>query len=856
MLIAKYTCNASGIVPTFNSRYVYEVNETESNGIYTVEITSEDDFTSCSFKDKSKLLTVEFLKVTSKVTNMFNMFSGCKNLTSLDLSNWNTSKVTSMSNMFYGCNNLTSLDVSNFNTSNVTNISYMFNGCNNLTSLDVSNFDTKNVTNMAAMFNGCEKLTSLDVSNWNTSKVSTMYQMFWHCYKLKMLNGANNWNVSSLENTQWMFVGCRNLTAFDMSGWIAPKLSNTYAMFSYCESLTTLDISGWSHLACETFYGCSNLVEIKTSNRILCNTNISSVFYNCQKLTSLDVSNFDTSEVTNMNAMFQNCTNLTSLDVSNFNTGKVTDMGAMFQNCISLTTLDLSNWDTSSVIDMNQMFRECKALTSLDLSNWKNSNVTAMNAMFHSCTNLVSLDLSNFNTDKVTNISYMFHNCNSLVSVDLSSFDTSNVLDMNSMFYSCTNLTSLDVSNFNTSKVTDMSSMFQNCKLLTSLDLSNFDTSSVTNMASMFAICDNLTIIGLIYANIDTINKLPTPSISTIYIDANIDQTAYTGSSKLEAYEQRTITINIPTALRSNEEIADRIYWNDEDKHYYIEQNINPNTNETLETPNIIASGIKQPIYLKTYENELSVGIQNIQPSYMSISVPFFEIPTDYEYKWEDELDYIKQSFELRFPDEEDVPNGWGFMGIPGEEESNTNFPSGAMLIDYWFLESEKYTAIMKIPDSGYVKIETEAGTSFMMAYYDDEKWVKNSSSYNSGSNVQITEPNVTHFAVCTGTTPVTYITINGVKYYYNSQISQNGYGEPYMNDIYVTPGLKALIDWVDNCTDEEFVRDFDQHFHRDYTLRYFLLVITLGMVDNLGKNMMLDTWDNKIFMPRFYDCD
>ena len=27
-------------------------------------------------------------------------------------------------------------------------------------------------------------------------------------------------------------------------------------------------------------------------------------------------------------------------------------------------------------------------------------------------------------------------------------------------------------------------------------------------------------------------------------------------------------------------------------------------------------------------------------------------------------------------------------------------------------------------------------------------------------------------------------------------------------------------------------------------------------MVDNLGKNMMLDTWDNKIFMPRFYDCD
>ena len=68
--------------------------------------------------------------------------------------------------------------------------------------------------------------------------------------------------------------------------------------------------------------------------------------------------------------------------------------------------------------------------------------------------------------------------------------------------------------------------------------------------------------------------------------------------------------------------------------------------------------------------------------------------------------------------------------------------------------------------------------------------------------------------------------------------------------------GLKALIDWVDNCTDEEFVRDFEQHFHKDYTLRYFCLVTLIGAVDNLGKNMMLDTADNKIFFPRFYDID
>ena len=102
------------------------------------------------------------------------------------------------------------------------------------------------------------------------------------------------------------------------------------------------------------------------------------------------------------------------------------------------------------------------------------------------------------------------------------------------------------------------------------------------------------------------------------------------------------------------------------------------------------------------------------------------------------ELEYLKQSFELRFPDEDDVTAEWGFMGVEGEDGS----------------------------------------------------------------------------------------------------------------------GIKALVDWVDKSSDEEFVRDFEQHFHKDYTLRYYLIVMVCGMVDNLGKNMMLDTWDNKIWMPRFYDCD
>ena len=51
-----------------------------------------------------------------------------------------------MRGMFYGCKNITNIDLSNFDTKNVTNMSGMFFGFKNLINIDLSNFDTKNVT--------------------------------------------------------------------------------------------------------------------------------------------------------------------------------------------------------------------------------------------------------------------------------------------------------------------------------------------------------------------------------------------------------------------------------------------------------------------------------------------------------------------------------------------------------------------------------------------------------------------------------------------------------------------------------------------------------------------------------------
>ena len=211
---------------------------------------------------------------------------------------------------------------------------------------------------------------------------------------------------------------------------------------------------------------------------------------NLQKIVGLD--NLDTTNVTDMSSMFFDCYSLNSLDLSNFNTAKVTDMSYMFDYCTSLTSLDVSSFNTAKVTDMSYMFSSCENLTSLDLSKFNTDNVINMLEMFCGCYKLTSLDVSNFNTDNVINMSAMFFDCEKLTSLDVSHFNTANVINMSFMFQGCTGLTSLDVSKFNTAHAIYMFGMFEGCRSLTNLDLSNFSTGKDTNVRAMFDDCLNL----------------------------------------------------------------------------------------------------------------------------------------------------------------------------------------------------------------------------------------------------------------------------------------------------------------------------------------------------------------------------
>ncbi|EGJ6232941.1 BspA family leucine-rich repeat surface protein [Listeria monocytogenes] len=133
----------------------------------------------------------------------------------------------------------------------------------------------------------------------------------------------------------------------------------------------------------------NRITDIVLEDKVFASGSCDSLF-EYSLVTSLDLSNFDTSQATNMRYMFFE-SNMTSLDLSNFDTSKVTDMSWMFSES-NMTSLDLSSFDTSSTTSMRGMFSE-SAVTSLDLSSFDTSKVTDMHYMLASAPQLQNITL-------------------------------------------------------------------------------------------------------------------------------------------------------------------------------------------------------------------------------------------------------------------------------------------------------------------------------------------------------------------------------------------------------------------------------------------------------------------------------
>lgn len=246
-------------------------------------------------EDSGKVMKVSTQKKGQKIeiSNCMYLFSGKKNLESIDLTMLDTKDVTEMDGMFEGCENLKTIDLTPLNTDNVENMSSMFEKCKSLTALDISCLNTSKVTDMTMMFSGCEGLKSLDVSNFDTSKVKDMMGMFSYCKTLSELD-LSSFDTSNVTDMSELVGYCSALRNINLSSFNTEKVETMEGLFAACKSLETVDLSS------------SNTKNV---------TDVSEMFYDCEGLKKLDLSTMDFRKVTDDSDMFESCDSLTELKV-------------------------------------------------------------------------------------------------------------------------------------------------------------------------------------------------------------------------------------------------------------------------------------------------------------------------------------------------------------------------------------------------------------------------------------------------------------------------------------------------------------------------------------------------------------
>ena len=194
--------------------------------------------------------------------------------------------------------------------------------------------------------------------------------------------------------------------------------------------------------------------------------NMSNLFF-LSKIKEINLDTWDTSNVTNMSLMFDS-SEAEKLNISNLNTKNVRTMNGMFSNLSTsgFKDLDLSKWDTSNVTDISRMFTLNYSTEKINVSNWNTSKITKMEDAFSGAHNLKEIKgIENWNTSNVKTIHNMFAYSENLKSLNLSKWNTSNVEDMSELFLGAEGLAYLNIENWDTGKVESFDNIFSNTAL-------------------------------------------------------------------------------------------------------------------------------------------------------------------------------------------------------------------------------------------------------------------------------------------------------------------------------------------------------------------------------------------------------
>ena len=303
-----------------------------------------------SLFDKIKKVVFDVSFANARPKSCYWWFGECYKLKAIEgIEYLNTENVTDMSSMFQSCSHSYPLDLTSFNTANVTDMSSMFEHCSYLKSIFVSDkFVTDQITNGDKMFNDCTNLRG-----YNDSKIDHNYA---NCSKTGYLDPGFGYAMfdNATETLTFSYKGFKPVTYYYVlfegrakPEWYSKKDKIKKVVFD-------ASFANARPKSCYWWFGeCLNLTRIEGMENLNTEmvTTMAGMFYQCEALTSLDVTNFNTAKVTDMSLMFSSCTKLSSLNLYNFNTENVTNMLAMFSSCKNLATIYTSEKFVTTKVD-------------------------------------------------------------------------------------------------------------------------------------------------------------------------------------------------------------------------------------------------------------------------------------------------------------------------------------------------------------------------------------------------------------------------------------------------------------------------------------------------------------------------
>ena len=444
---------------TTNASSMFEGTKISNINLKNAAFENVTDFSNMFNKTKNTTkIDLSSIKFTS-AENLSNIFKGSY-ASELKLSNQlGGSHITNLESMFEDAYYLPRIDLGSMTTGRVVTIKNMFKGAETLNNLTLpQTFNTGIVEDFSSMFENTPNLVTIgNIDKLDLSSAKNLSRMFYNTKRLDLGTIAPHLKSTVATDLSYMFYGSRANgsvifpTTFNTSSAVTME-----GMFgSFNGSSASIDISNFSLAKVE------NMSKMFMGSKDEFDTNGCGDSYGIADITWPDLT--VAPELKTLKSLFSHNCNIQKIKAPKITAPKLTDISYAFANLGTVNTLDLDDFDTSNVENMEGLFAgnssrfntAYRAKISLNTSNVKN-----MSKLFH-YTYVSYLDLSDLDVRKVTNFSKAF-DYTWLYELDLTNWNTISATDMSNMFGGSTWLTKIYASDsFTTASVTSYNGIFR-----------------------------------------------------------------------------------------------------------------------------------------------------------------------------------------------------------------------------------------------------------------------------------------------------------------------------------------------------------------------------------------------------------